>query len=133
LNNRGNKLNSFAIARELPSDVVFHLIWKGKPAASAYKLQFFGLTESSFYKIIWKAWGTPKAKNHVCLALQNRLWTAIGSGGEDGKIAGFALFASKRKKTTTTFLCIAVSPFGFGSYSRSGLESKRCIQDNGRV
>jgi hypothetical protein len=44
--------------------------------ASAYKLQFFGLVESSLYKIVWKAWATPKAKNHGWLALQNRLWTA---------------------------------------------------------
>jgi hypothetical protein len=44
--------------------------------ASAYTLQFFGLIESSFYKLIWKAWANPKAKHHAWLALQNRLWTA---------------------------------------------------------
>jgi hypothetical protein len=44
--------------------------------ASAYNLQFFGLIESSLYKLIWKAWATPKAKHHAWLALQNRLLTA---------------------------------------------------------
>jgi hypothetical protein len=68
-----------------------------------------------------------------CASDAGKLKKTIGSGGEDGIIAGFVLFASKRKKTTTTFWCIAVSPFGFGSYSRSGLVSTACIQDNGRV
>jgi hypothetical protein len=66
---------------QLNDEVEDNITWKltnnGEySAASAYKLQFFGLIESSFYKIIWKAWGTPKAKNHAWLALQNRLWTA---------------------------------------------------------
>jgi hypothetical protein len=45
-------------------------------AASAYKLQFFGLIESSMYKLMWKAWAPAKVKNHAWLVLQNRLWTA---------------------------------------------------------
>jgi hypothetical protein len=45
-------------------------------AASAYKLQFFGLIESSMYKLMWKAWARAKVKNHAWLVLQNRLWTA---------------------------------------------------------
>jgi hypothetical protein len=46
------------------------------PATSAYRMQFLGLIESPMYKTVWKAWSTPKAKNHAWLALQNRLWTA---------------------------------------------------------
>jgi hypothetical protein len=42
-------------------------------AASVYKLQFFGLIESSLNKIVCKAWAPPKVKNDVWIALQNRL------------------------------------------------------------
>jgi hypothetical protein len=58
-------------------DISWKLTSNGQySTASAYKLQFFGLVDSSLYKIVWKAWATPKAKNHGWLALQNRLWTA---------------------------------------------------------
>jgi hypothetical protein len=40
---------------------------------SAYTFQFFGLIESPMNKLIWKAWAPPKVKNHVWLALRNRL------------------------------------------------------------
>jgi hypothetical protein len=57
-------------------DIVWKLTGNGQySAASAYKLQFFDLIESSMYKLVWKAWAPPKAKNHACLVLQNRLWT----------------------------------------------------------
>jgi hypothetical protein len=60
-------------------DISWKLTTNGQYSmATAYKLQFFGLVESSLYKIVWKAWATPKAKNHGWLALQNRLWMADG-------------------------------------------------------
>jgi hypothetical protein len=58
-------------------DIVWKLTGNGQySAASAYKLQFFGLIESSLHKLVWKAWAPPKVKNHAWLVLQNRLWTA---------------------------------------------------------
>jgi hypothetical protein len=38
-------------------------------AASAYKLQFFGMVLSDMNVLVWKVWATPKAKNHAWLAL----------------------------------------------------------------
>jgi hypothetical protein len=42
----------------------------------------------------------------------------IDRGNVVETIVGFVRFASKLKKTTTTYLCIAASPLEFGSYSR---------------
>jgi hypothetical protein len=53
----------------------WRMILLGSSAASAYKLQFFSLMESSINKIVWKAWAPPKVKNDAWLALQSRLWT----------------------------------------------------------
>jgi hypothetical protein len=65
------------LREDVEDDITWKLTVNGQySAASAYKLQFFGLVESSFIKIIWKAWATPKEKNHAWLALQYRLWTA---------------------------------------------------------
>jgi hypothetical protein len=62
---------------DVKDDITWKLIDNGQySTASAYKLQFFGLVESNFNKIIWKVWATPKAKHHAWLALQHRLWTA---------------------------------------------------------
>jgi hypothetical protein len=62
---------------DLDDDIRWKLPSNGEySTSSANNLQFFGLIESSFYKLVWKAWATPKAKNHAWLALQNRLWTA---------------------------------------------------------
>jgi hypothetical protein len=58
-------------------DITWKLTVNGQySAASAYKLQFFGLLESSLNNWVWEAWGSPKVKHHAWLALQNRLWTA---------------------------------------------------------
>jgi hypothetical protein len=59
---------------DLDDDIRWKLTSNGE--YSTYNLQFFGLIESSFYKLVWKAWAMAKAKNHAWLALQNRLWTA---------------------------------------------------------
>jgi hypothetical protein len=62
---------------DVEDDITWKLTGNGQySTASAYKLQFFGLVESSLNKFVWKAWATPKAKNHASLALQKRLWTA---------------------------------------------------------
>jgi hypothetical protein len=51
-------------------DIVWKLTGNGQySAASAYKLQFLGLIESSMYKFVWKAWAPPKVKNHAWLVL----------------------------------------------------------------
>jgi hypothetical protein len=58
-------------------DITWKLTANGQYSeASAYKLQFFVLVESSLNNWVWKAWGPPKVKHHAWLALQNRLWTA---------------------------------------------------------
>jgi hypothetical protein len=62
---------------EVEDDISWKLTGNGQySAASAYKLQFLGLVESSLNSLVWKVWATPKAKNHAWLALQKRLWTA---------------------------------------------------------
>jgi hypothetical protein len=58
-------------------DIKWKLAGSGQySAASAYKLQFFGLMELNMNTLVWMPWATPKAKNHTWLAIQNRLWTA---------------------------------------------------------
>jgi hypothetical protein len=97
-------------------DIVWKLTGNGQySAASAYKLQFFGLIESSMYKLIWKAWAPPKAKNHACLSFKIDFGRRINCGSGGGTILGFASFASKSKRATTTFSSIAASPSVFGS------------------
>jgi hypothetical protein len=65
------------LTEDVEDDIHWKLTSNGEySTASAYNLQFFGLIESNFCKLIWKAWATPKAKQHAWLALQNRLWTA---------------------------------------------------------
>jgi hypothetical protein len=100
-------------------------------AASAYKLQFYGLEESSMYNIIWKAWAPPKVKNHAWLAYQNRLWTRIDFKIEVGQIVDFAPCASKHGSPMITSLSIAASPFGYGISLRIGLASMDFIRGNG--
>jgi hypothetical protein len=118
----------------MEDDIHWKLTSNGEySTASAYNLQFFGLIESSFYKMVWKAWATPKAKHHAWLALQNRLWTRIDFEGEVGIIVSFARFASKPMKLTTIFSCIVFSPFGCGSYSRIVLAYNGYNRGNGKA
>jgi hypothetical protein len=57
------------LREDVEDDITWKLTANGEyTSASAYKLQFFGLVESSMEKIIWKPWATPKAKNHAWLA-----------------------------------------------------------------
>jgi hypothetical protein len=70
-------INTIHLHDDVEDDISWKLTANGQySAASAYKMQFLGLIESSMYKIVWKAWAPPKAKNHAWIALQNRLWTA---------------------------------------------------------
>jgi hypothetical protein len=65
------------IVENVDDDISWKLTANGQySAASAYKLQFFGLVESNMNNIVWRAWAPPKVKNHAWLSLQNRLWTA---------------------------------------------------------
>jgi hypothetical protein len=58
-------------------DIIWKLMSNGQySAASAHKMLFFSLIESSLYMIIWNSWAPPNVKNHAWLVLQNRLWTA---------------------------------------------------------
>jgi hypothetical protein len=45
-------------------------------SASAYDAQFFKATLTSFNKMVWKYWATPKVKFFSWLAIQNRIWMA---------------------------------------------------------
>jgi hypothetical protein len=74
-------------------------------------------------------------KQSIMLGLLSKIGFGrrIGLGGEVGKIAGCARFASKPKKPITTSSCIAVSPFVCGSYSRIGLACMAFIRGNGKV
>jgi hypothetical protein len=59
---------------EVKDDIIWKLVGNGQySAAYAYKLQFFGLIESSLNKIVWKALDATKSKESrlACLALQN--------------------------------------------------------------
>jgi hypothetical protein len=69
--------NNVHLQHDLEDTIVWKLTKDGHyTAASAYKLQFFGLIHSEMNNVVWKAWAPPKCKNHAWLALQNRLWTA---------------------------------------------------------
>jgi hypothetical protein len=72
-------------------------------------------------KIIYHAW----------LALQNRLWTADRLRRWGWTNCGFARYASKPKKPTTTYLFIAASPQGFGSFLKIGLAFMGSTQGKG--
>jgi hypothetical protein len=64
------------LQEEIEDDITWKLTANGQySAASAYKMQFLGLIESSMFKMVWKAWAPPKVKNHAWIAIQNRLWT----------------------------------------------------------
>jgi hypothetical protein len=45
-------------------------------SASAYDAQFFKAMLTSFNKIVWKYWATPKVKFFSWLAIRNRIWMA---------------------------------------------------------
>jgi hypothetical protein len=63
--------------KHVEDDIIWKLTGNGQySAASAYKLQFFSLVETSMYKLVSIAWAPHKMKNHAWLVLQNRLWTA---------------------------------------------------------
>jgi hypothetical protein len=47
--------------------------------------------------------------------------------GEVWVMVGLARFASKPKKTTTTSLCIVVSPLECGRFSQSGMHSPKAM------
>jgi hypothetical protein len=48
---------------DVEDDISWKLTANGQySAASAYKLQFLGLVESSLNNLVWKVWATPKAK-----------------------------------------------------------------------
>jgi hypothetical protein len=68
-------IQNVQLIEDVDDDISWKLMSNGQySAASAYNLQFSGLTESSLNKIVWKGWAPPKVKNHAWLALQNRLW-----------------------------------------------------------
>jgi hypothetical protein len=70
-------INNIHLVENVEDSIVWKLTESGLySAASAYKLQFLGIVLSNLNTLVWKAWATPKAKNHAWLALQNRLWTA---------------------------------------------------------
>jgi hypothetical protein len=53
---------------DLDDDIRWKLTSNGEYSmSSAYNLQFFGLIESSFYKLVWKALGDAKSEK-PCLA-----------------------------------------------------------------
>jgi hypothetical protein len=70
-------INNIHLEENVEDSIVWKLTESGLySAVSAYKLHFLGLLLSNLNTLVWKAWATPKAKNHAWLALQNRLWTA---------------------------------------------------------
>jgi hypothetical protein len=70
-------INNVHLQEEIEDDITWKLTASGQySTASAYKMQFHGLIESTMFKMVWKAWAPPKVKNHAWIALQNRLWTA---------------------------------------------------------
>jgi hypothetical protein len=85
---------------DMEDDIYWKLTSNGEySTTSTYNLQFFGLTESSFHKIVWKAWATPKAKHHAWLALQNRLWTADKLRRRGWDNCGLCPLCKKTKET----------------------------------
>jgi hypothetical protein len=88
------------LTENVEDDIVWKLTANGQySTASAYKLQFFGLIESSMYKVVWKAWATPKAKHHAWLALQNRLWTADRLRKRDWENCGLCPLCKQTEET----------------------------------
>jgi hypothetical protein len=70
-------IQNVQLNKDVEDDIRWKLTGNGQySAASAYKLQFFGLIETPINKVVWKAWAPPKVKNHTWLASQNRLWTS---------------------------------------------------------
>jgi hypothetical protein len=51
------------------------------------------------YKVVWKAWATPKAKHHAWLTLQNRLWTADRLRKRNWENCGFCPLCKQTEET----------------------------------
>jgi hypothetical protein len=123
---------------QLEVDVEDTIVWKFTEsgtysASSAYKLQFLGLVLSNINTLIWKAWATPKAKNHAWLAIQNRLWTAERLQRRGWPNCGLYPLRKQTTETTDHLFVIMASPLEFGSSSWNGLGFMGFIQGNGRV
>lgn len=70
-------LRDFQLHEGIDDDIIWKHTASGHySAASAYKVQFLGLTWSVLEHAVWKAWAPPKVKFFARLAIQNRIWTA---------------------------------------------------------
>ena len=65
------------LAPNAPDSICWKLTNSGSySAATAYRMQFLGLTTSTMPALVWKIWAPPKCKIFAWLVLQNRVWTA---------------------------------------------------------
>jgi hypothetical protein len=93
---------------EVDDDIIWKFTNNGQySAASAYQMQFLSLVHSSIDKMIWKAWTPPKTKITLGLLCKSSFWTAHRLEKRGGQIADYALFVSKPRRWSTTFLLIA--------------------------
>jgi hypothetical protein len=122
------------LQHDLEDTIVWKLTKDGHyTAASAYKLQFFGLIHSEMNNMCGKLGHLQSAK--TTLGLPSKIGfgrpTAWRSG--DGIIAVFVLFASKQWNRKTISSSIVASLGGLGNYLRSGLGFMASILVNGSV
>ena len=70
-------LTEVHLAPDSPDSITWKLTKDGRySTATAYKMQFLGLTASTMPTLVWKTWAPPKCKIFAWLVLQNRVWTA---------------------------------------------------------
>ena len=100
-------------------------------ASAAYNAQFEGHTASAMITTVWKAWAPPKCKFFAWLIIHNRVWTANRLQHRDGRIATFALFASRFKRRRPTSSSSVGSQWECGRRSRLGLASTTLIRQIG--
>jgi hypothetical protein len=91
---------------QLYEDNVDAISWNLTPngeysSASAYDAQFFGATLTSFNKMVWKVWATPKVKFFVWFAIPNRIWTVDHLERRGWENCGLCPLCKQTQETTT--------------------------------
>jgi hypothetical protein len=99
-------------------------------AASAYKLQFLELVQSSMYNIIWNSWTPQKVKIILDLYIKIYYRWRIDYKKEDGPIMAYILFASKLRNPMIIFFFSCQFTIQMWSLLRIDLVSMDCIRGN---
>jgi hypothetical protein len=118
-------IQNVQLNEDVEDDIRWKLMGNGQYSmAFAYKLQLFNLLNPLLTRLFGKRGLHQRWRTTLGWHCKIDFGRRIDCGGMVGRIAGYAHFANKPKKVTTTSSSIAATPLWFGSFWRCGLAPK---------